>query len=76
VRCSSLWKESQGHEHGDDGVAPTTKYLYVFILMVQVEMQLLTGAGQSWQLVFAMALTGTVFFVWVMIMAYQVFVNS
>ncbi|ENH67129.1 hypothetical protein FOC1_g10002761 [Fusarium oxysporum f. sp. cubense race 1] len=31
---------------------------------------------QSWQLVFAMALTGTVFFVWVMIMAYQVFVNS
>lgn len=39
-------------------------------------MQLLTGAGQSWQLVFAMALTGTVFFVWVMIMAYQVFVNS
>jgi hypothetical protein len=36
----------------------------------------LTDAGQSWQLVFAMALTGTVFFIWVMIMAYQVFVNS
>jgi hypothetical protein len=32
--------------------------------------------GQSWQLVFAMALIGTLFFVWVMIMAYQVFVNS
>ncbi|EQK99894.1 arginase-like protein [Ophiocordyceps sinensis CO18] len=31
---------------------------------------------QSWQLVFAMGLTGAVFLVWVMIMAYQVFVNS
>ncbi|RSL72477.1 hypothetical protein CEP53_001082 [Fusarium sp. AF-6] len=31
---------------------------------------------QCWQLVFAMSLTGTVFFIWVMIMAYQVFVNS
>ncbi|EEU42203.1 uncharacterized protein NECHADRAFT_19478, partial [Fusarium vanettenii 77-13-4] len=30
---------------------------------------------QCWQLVFAMSLTGTVFFIWVMIMAYQVFVN-
>lgn len=32
--------------------------------------------GQSWQLVFAMSLTGIIFLVWVMIMAYQVFVNS
>lgn len=32
--------------------------------------------GQSWQLVFAMALTGAVFLIWIMIMAYQVFVNS
>lgn len=32
--------------------------------------------GQSWQLVFAMGLTGAIFLVWVMIMAYQVFVNS
>ncbi|QPG93615.1 hypothetical protein C2857_001160 [Epichloe festucae Fl1] len=31
---------------------------------------------QSWQLVFAMSLTGVIFLVWVMIMAYQVFVNS
>ncbi|KAJ6441046.1 hypothetical protein O9K51_06840 [Purpureocillium lavendulum] len=31
---------------------------------------------QSWHLVFAMALTGSIFLVWVMIMAYQVFVNS
>ncbi|KAG5938450.1 hypothetical protein E4U53_008004 [Claviceps sorghi] len=31
---------------------------------------------QSWHLVFAMSLTGMVFLVWVMIMAYQVFVNS
>ncbi|KAF7554182.1 hypothetical protein G7046_g6897 [Stylonectria norvegica] len=31
---------------------------------------------QSWQLVFAMALTGGVFLVWIMIMAYQVFVDS
>ncbi|KAF4981853.1 hypothetical protein FZEAL_2432 [Fusarium zealandicum] len=31
---------------------------------------------QSWQLVFAMSLTGTLFFVWVMVMAFQVFVNS
>ncbi|KAG5986277.1 hypothetical protein E4U54_005510 [Claviceps lovelessii] len=31
---------------------------------------------QSWHLVFAMSLTGMAFLVWVMIMAYQVFVNS
>ncbi|PHH87156.1 hypothetical protein CDD83_9246 [Cordyceps sp. RAO-2017] len=31
---------------------------------------------QSWHLVFAMGLTGAIFLVWVMIMAYQVFVNS
>ncbi|KAF5136926.1 uncharacterized protein G6M90_00g044690 [Metarhizium brunneum] len=31
---------------------------------------------QCWHLVFAMSLTGIVFLVWVMIMAYQVFVNS
>ncbi|GAO14284.1 uncharacterized protein UV8b_07439 [Ustilaginoidea virens] len=31
---------------------------------------------QSWHLIFAMGLTGLVFLVWVMIMAYQVFVNS
>ncbi|KAK5995426.1 hypothetical protein PT974_03831 [Cladobotryum mycophilum] len=31
---------------------------------------------QSWQLVFAMALTGNIFLFWVMIMAYQVFVSS
>ncbi|KAK2593653.1 hypothetical protein QQS21_008657 [Conoideocrella luteorostrata] len=31
---------------------------------------------QSWHLVFAMSLTGIIFLVWVMIMAYQVFVNS
>ncbi|KJZ69813.1 hypothetical protein HIM_10792 [Hirsutella minnesotensis 3608] len=31
---------------------------------------------QSWQLVFAMGLTGAVFLLWVMVMAYQVFVNS
>lgn len=32
--------------------------------------------GQSWQLVFAMSLTGAVFLIWIMIMAYQVFVDS
>ncbi|CAM1508869.1 Fc.00g026080.m01.CDS01 [Cosmosporella sp. VM-42] len=31
---------------------------------------------QSWQLVFAMALTGGAFLIWIMIMAYQVFVDS
>lgn len=31
---------------------------------------------QSWQLVFGMALTGTLFLIWVMVMAYQVFVES
>ncbi|OAA45418.1 hypothetical protein NOR_03207 [Metarhizium rileyi] len=31
---------------------------------------------QSWHFVFAMALTGIIFLVWVMIMAYQVFANS
>ncbi|PHH60758.1 hypothetical protein CDD81_1296 [Ophiocordyceps australis] len=31
---------------------------------------------QSWQLVFAMGLIGAIFLVWLMIMAYQVFVNS
>ncbi|KAG5938321.1 hypothetical protein E4U59_003861 [Claviceps monticola] len=31
---------------------------------------------QCWHLVFAMSLTGVAFLVWVMIMAYQVFVNS
>lgn len=33
-------------------------------------------AGQSWQLVFAMALTGIIFLLWVMVMAYQVFITS
>jgi hypothetical protein len=32
--------------------------------------------GQTWYLVFAMGLTGAIFWVWVMIMAYQVFVRS
>lgn len=36
----------------------------------------LAAAGQCWHLVFAMSLTGVAFLVWVMIMAYQVFVNS
>lgn len=31
---------------------------------------------QSWYLVFAMGLTGAIFLVWVMIMAYQVFAKS
>ncbi|KAH7322635.1 hypothetical protein B0I35DRAFT_185361 [Stachybotrys elegans] len=31
---------------------------------------------QSWQLVFAMALTGNIFLFWIMIMAYQVFADS
>ncbi|KAH7143599.1 hypothetical protein EDB81DRAFT_500390 [Dactylonectria macrodidyma] len=31
---------------------------------------------QSWQLVFAMSLTGVLFQVWVMVMSYQVFANS
>ncbi|VUC23849.1 unnamed protein product [Clonostachys rosea] len=31
---------------------------------------------ESWRLVFAMGLIGTVFLLWIMIMAYQVFVNS
>jgi len=31
---------------------------------------------ESWRLVFAMALIGTIFLLWIMIMAYQVFVNS
>ncbi|KAG8409864.1 hypothetical protein J3458_018946 [Metarhizium acridum] len=31
---------------------------------------------QCWHFVFAMSLTGIIFLVWVMIMAYQVFVNS
>ncbi|KAG6037941.1 hypothetical protein E4U41_004645 [Claviceps citrina] len=35
-----------------------------------------TNHGQSWHLVFAMSLIGMVFLVWVMIMAYQVYVNS
>lgn len=48
----------------------------MFSLLYSVKDFILTCVGQSWQLVFAMALTGTVFFIWVMIMAYQVFVNS
>ena len=32
--------------------------------------------GQSWLLVFAMALIGAVFLLWIMIMAYHVFVHS
>lgn len=32
--------------------------------------------GQSWYLVFSMALTGALFFVWVMVMSYRVFVQS
>lgn len=32
--------------------------------------------GQSWHLVFAMALTGIIFLFWIMVMAYQVFVDS
>jgi hypothetical protein len=31
---------------------------------------------QSWHLVFAMALTGIIFLFWIMVMAYQVFVDS
>ncbi|KAI6778432.1 uncharacterized protein J7T54_005338 [Emericellopsis cladophorae] len=31
---------------------------------------------ESWRMVFAMALIGTIFLLWIMIMAYQVFVNS
>jgi RsiW-degrading membrane proteinase PrsW (M82 family) len=31
---------------------------------------------ESWRLVFAMALIGAVFFLWIMIMAYKVFVDS
>lgn len=34
------------------------------------------GVGQSWHLVFAMALTGIIFLFWIMIMAYQVFADS
>lgn len=37
---------------------------------------MLTHAGQSWYLVFAMGLVGSIFLVWIMIMAYQVFVDS
>lgn len=36
----------------------------------------LTDVGESWRLVFSMALIGSVFLLWIMIMAYQVFVNS
>ena len=36
----------------------------------------LTGIGQSWYLVFAMALAGVIFLIWVMIIAYQVFILS
>lgn len=32
--------------------------------------------GESWRLVWAMALLGTTFLLWIMIMAYQVFVES
>lgn len=32
--------------------------------------------GQSWRLVFAMGLIGAVFLLWIMIMAYYVFVES
>lgn len=36
----------------------------------------LIRTGQSWYLVFSMGLVGSVFLVWVMIIAYQVFVDS
>lgn len=32
--------------------------------------------GESWRLVFAMALVGVVFLLWIMLMSYQVFVKS
>lgn len=35
-----------------------------------------SSAGESWRLVFAMGLVGAVFLLWIMIMAYHVFVNS
>lgn len=33
-------------------------------------------SGQGWYLVFSMGLVGAVFLVWIMVMAYQVFVDS
>lgn len=32
--------------------------------------------GQTWYLVFAMGLTGSIFLIWAMIIAYQVYVLS
>lgn len=39
-------------------------------------LKLTCDSGESWRLVFAMALLGAIFLLWIMIMAYQVFVNS
>jgi len=33
-------------------------------------------AGQSWQAVFAFALVGAIFLLWIMVMAYQVFADD
>lgn len=55
-------------------------YIYVYVYMYRrfpaAAPSLIGHTGQCWHLVFAMSLTGIVFLVWVMIMAYQVFVNS
>ncbi len=32
--------------------------------------------GQAWQAVFAFALLGSIFLLWIMVMAYQVFANE
>lgn len=34
------------------------------------------GLGQAWQAVFAFALVGALFLLWIMVMAYQVFATS
>jgi hypothetical protein len=52
------------------GQSPQGQTLYVLAWLQQ------RSICQSWQAVFAMGLVGTVFLVWIMFMAYQVFADS